>query len=498
MGNLFFRNSLCSLLLIFLLATTFTSIKEADGARYFDKNGTEITAEEYRSLTGQAAPVPSVKDASPEAQPQTQDSPETITAQQPSSPTAPEYEDQEDADTIRSLQMTSETILRIFERDTAEKSNLLVVPIYQYLALDYGSSQVEGFSAHFQGWGRYDAGDGNFFEENPDGALLHAYLQYADPEKGYNLKLGRHQIFKGNTNESIDGFWGETFLSPYFTVSAYGGLPVGLEDVKGRDSDLIYGGRVSNLLGGRYEIGGSYKWIKNAGATVEESLGIDLFAVLTGNTRFSGYSTYNAVTKGWAEHSYELRISVGEAYFRPFYERFSYSDYFIDDQLSSNIFGFLRDTGEIMSVIGTDLDWRSLGPLNLGAAIKYYDYDIRPDNALYTAATVTAYIVATTEVGGEIGYMNGNTPETRYLLSRAYYYWEQPFDWLENGFLSGDVVYVLYDEKIFGKDRSIFVSLGGGFNLYKDALQLKISGDYSDDPYFDTDIRGQLVLLFIY
>ena len=55
-----------------------------------------------------------------------------------------------------------------------------------------------------------------------------------------------------------------------------------------------------------------------------------------------------------------------------------------------------------------------------------------------------------------------------------------------------------YDEPVFGKDRSIFVSLGGGMDLYSDYLKLKLSGDYSDDPYFDSDIRGMLVILFIY
>jgi len=268
--------------------------------------------------------------------------------------------------------------------------------------------------------------------------------------------------------------------------------------VKGRDSDLIYGGRISNLLSGRYEIGASYKLIENAGASVEESLGFDLFAALSGSVRFNGYSTFNLVTEGWAEHSYELQFNVSEVYFRPFYERFSYADYFIDDQLNTNVFGFLRDTNEILSIIGTDLNWRLLGPLDLGATLKYYDYDIRKDSAVYAAGRLKGTVAGTTEIGGELGYMDGNTPETKYLLTRAYFYWDRPFNFLNEGFLSGDAIYVLYDEPVFGKDSSLFVSLGGGMNLYKDYLKLKLSGDYSDDPYFDSDIRGTLVILFIY
>ena len=94
--------------------------------------------------------------------------------------------------------------------------------------------------------------------------------------------------------------------------------------------------------------------------------------------------------------------------------------------------------------------------------------------------------------------MDGQTQEIRYLLTRAYFFLDSPFNFIQTGFLTGDVVYVGYDEEIFGKDRSVFLSLGTGFNIYRDALQLKISGDYSDDPYFDSDIRGMLVLLYTY
>ena len=102
------------------------------------------------------------------------------------------------------------------------------------------------------------------------------------------------------------------------------------------------------------------------------------------------------------------------------------------------------------------------------------------------------------EIGGELGYMDGNTAETKYLMTRAYFYWDRPFNFINSGFLSGDAIYVRYEEPVFGKDRSIFFALGGGMDLYKDYLKLKLSGDYSDDPFFDSDIRGMLVILFIY
>lgn len=486
---------------ILLLGAIYISEAAAGTTRYFDKNNKEITEEEFRKLLGEPAPPPK-KQASPKPPPaKPREKPAEMAVQSEAVEEAEEEveeEDYEEEEEDRSWGFVSETIIRSFERDTASKSDTTVIPIYQNVTVDYGRSNTEGFTAHFQGWGRIDAGDGGFYENDTEGALLHAYLQYAMPEQGYSLKFGRQHIFKGNTNESIDGFWGETFISPYFTLSAYAGLPVGLEDVKGRDSDLIYGGRISNLLSGRYEIGASYKLIENAGVSVEESLGFDLFAALSASVRLNGYSTFNLVTEGWAEHSYELQFNVSEVYFRPFYERFSYADYFIDDQISSNVFGFLRDTQETLSIIGTDLNWRLLGPVDLGAALKYYDYDIRRDSAVYAAGLLKGTVAGTSEIGGELGYMDGNTPETKYLLARAYFYWDRPFSFLDRGFLSGDAIYVRYDEPVFGKDRSIFVSLGGGMDLYKDYLKLKLSGDYSDDPFFDSDIRGMLVILFIY
>jgi hypothetical protein len=84
------------------------------------------------------------------------------------------------------------------------------------------------------------------------------------------------------------------------------------------------------------------------------------------------------------------------------------------------------------------------------------------------------------------------------LLTRAYFYWDGITKLLREGFLTGDVVYVYYDKAIFGKDRSLFVSLGAGGTIFTDALKLKISGDYSDDPFFDKDIRGMLVIIYNY
>ena len=65
-------------------------------------------------------------------------------------------------------------------------------------------------------------------------------------------------------------------------------------------------------------------------------------------------------------------------------------------------------------------------------------------------------------------------------------------------FFSADVLMTYYDEDIYSKDSSLFVSLGGGKRFLNDALSVKISGDYSQDPYFDDDLRGMVTMSYVY
>ena len=42
----------------------------------------------------------------------------------------------------------------------------------------------------------------------------------------------------------------------------------------------------------------------------------------------------------------------------------------------------------------------------------------------------------------------------------------------------------------------MFVSFGAGHRFLEDALELRLSGDYSSDPYFDDDWRAMLALQY--
>ena len=470
---------------LFLLPTIYTFEVSAGTVRYFDKDGNEITEQVNRQKNRKTAESASSQ-------------PSDTAPVKPDAGTETSGADPEDNDSRtdyeRTFSLEAETILRGFERDTVEKNDVLVVPIYQYLQLDYGKPEGDGLSFHFNGWGRKDLGDGDFFIDDPEAALLYAYMEYVHPEVDVQTRLGRQMIFSGQTSDSVDGLWMGAALAPWIGFSGYGGLPVALKDADGRSGDFTYGGRVFHRWDARYEIGVSYKAISGDQGEDEERLGGDLFFSFPGNVLLTGFSSYNLITRGWAEHSYELTFNLADLYVKPYYQRFSYADFFTPGSISAQPFRFLAETGETLSVIGGELTWRRFGGLNIGARYNYYGYELRQETANYYGGLLDVPFGAFRS-GAELGRMDGDTPENSYLLSRAWFYWNRSSGLLANGFFTGDVVYVVYDEVIFNKDASFFSSLGIGRRFFADRLEMRFSGDYSSDPFFDSDLRLMLTAL---
>jgi hypothetical protein len=86
--------------------------------------------------------------------------------------------------------------------------------------------------------------------------------------------------------------------------------------------------------------------------------------------------------------------------------------------------------------------------------------------------------------------MQGDRDTDRYTSFGAHGYVDKvPYGGTAPLFLSADLVYAHYDEDVYGKSQSIFASLGGGLRFLSDTLKVKLSGDYSADPYFDSDFR---------
>jgi len=394
------------------------------------------------------------------------------------------------ASTAAELQLVSDTILRGFERDLGRGGKVSPVPAYQYLQVDYGSLTTPGISFHGNGWGRMnlgdDAGDGK-------GELLSAFLQYLPPGRDYQLRAGRQYIFEGVARDSLDGVYAKGFLLPTLSMAAYLGSPTVLDsEGEDRGSDFIYGGKITQSRSGLYDLGISYRHLTNNSERDEESLGSDLALLLPGKVSLLGHSAYNLVTDGWGEHSYELRLPLGDFTLSPFYQRYRYQDFFNSRSNSANPFRFLQGTGNTLTVFGTEAFWYPVEQAEFALRVKNYDYDKRfGSSQFYTLAAAWRWRIFS-EIGGELGRMQGHEAVNKYLLGRGYCYWN-----LSRGFLSGDVMHVRYDRAIYAQKSSWFVSLGGGTRFMDDALTLRLSFDYSSDPYFNRDVRALLRVSYL-
>ncbi len=317
------------------------------------------------------------------------------------------------------LSFTSDTIIRFFERDTSAKEDAQVIPIYEYLQLDYGDPEAKGFSFHGYGWGRADLAGDDFFDDNEDGELLYGYLEYAHAKNNLNVKLGRQYVFHGIANESMDGIRADGDFTPFFTLSVYGGLPVTLDKENGRSGDRILGGKISHHLRTLYNVGISYKQIYNDDNEDEEIIGIDLSVTPQIAVSLYGLSSWNLIEDTWAEHSYEVPFSIADLDFRPFFQRFDYEGMFNKNANSADPFRFLAGTDETITALGGDIIWRKSAQWDLAFKIKGYEYDIRDDNSLFYSGLLTWHGEELTQIGGEFGIMEGDTAENDYVLLRA-------------------------------------------------------------------------------
>lgn len=396
-----------------------------------------------------------------------------------------------------------ETLLRGFERTIPGKGDDLVMPGYAYLRFDLKNVTNSDVSFHGYGWGRYDLADSDYFTDTSESELLYGYFEYRKKFSSLKVRLGRMQVFEGVGNEVVDGLWAGGKISEKVSLAGYFGQAAGLASENGRDGDSIVGGRLG-YLGGDYSLGLSAKVAENDGETADQMFGVDLVYYLPKDMTLYGYSKFNAEESDFAEHSWELIVPLDSLSLRPFLQYYDYDSYFGTGDSAANPgvgdkarlpFRNLAKSGETLMILGAEADWRKSDSLTLGGKLKSYSYD-QNDGSLYAAVTaITRADEGRTQTGGELGYMSGDAANNDFLLLRLYTYRDEVPDLLGKlslEFLSADLVYALYDKKINGEDSSLFLSLGVGRHLLDEALDIKLSGDYSSDPYYSSDVRGML------
>ena len=396
------------------------------------------------------------------------------------------------------FEFSSDTIFRAFQREDQSGDSLRVLPIYEYISIDYGDIEKIGFSMHLHGWARADLGDGDYFEEDSDGELLYGYIEYTPPTETYNIKVGRQHLFAGLINDSFDGLGVVSLVGDYVDVNAFGGIPTAYAEESGRSGDGIVGGRLAITFNPSTEFGVSHKFISDDDTTVENASGLDSSLQLTSFLSIFGLSSWNHETDGWREHTYEADLFMGPLRLNPFFQMIQYDDFFDDNALGTQPFQYLQDTEEELTIVGADLIWQIAFNLELGLRLKQYEYDQRSEMSQYYAALLKIKTDSATQYGLEAGSMAGESDYDRYTLLRGYLYWDSPHKILESWFISSEALVVSYQEEIYDQDRSLFYSLGCGKELIEDRFKLSLSGDYSSDPYFDDDLRIMLVGAFTY
>jgi hypothetical protein len=399
------------------------------------------------------------------------------------------------------LDLRSETLLRALERDTTEGEDRFVLPIYEYLRIDYQNLEEGGLSIHLYGWGRKDLAESDYFDEDGDGELLYGYLAYARPYGSFSARLGRQHIFAGVTNETVDGLKMAADLGSHFSVSGFAGLPAAYSEENGSGGDTLYGGRLAHHLGRAYQIGASYSKITDDGEDIAETTGVDLTADLTTHLSLNGLSAYNVDTQVWREHRYDAVLRMGALHLSPRYHQFEFQDYFGssssdgDPPEAGSPFRFLGETDETLTLYGTDAEVPLGARLILGAKVTKYHYDQRDEDALYAAALVTLDRNSEFELGAEVGQMRGDSDDNRYWLYRSYLYWQLGTKILTETFISADAQLVDYEAEIYGKSQAQFYSLGVGGDVVPGLITLNLALNYARDPYYDEDVSAILSLL---
>lgn len=397
--------------------------------------------------------------------------------------------------TAGQLEVTSHSSLALYERDTSTDKSSTLIPFYEYLGLNYVTDD-EALSFYGYGWGRLNLTDNDYYEQKNDGEILAGYLKYRFDKAHTSMMLGRQQLFSGVANASLDGLSMQAALGANFDISLYGGSPVALTE-DGRSGDSILGGRIANYRSGLYELGLSYKKVRNDSTDDDEKLGLDISLNLPYSIGFGGFSSFNMLTESWAEHSYEMRVQAGSFQIRPFLQLFQYDDYFSSTD-SPNPFKLLATTGEELTVIGAEVDWFGAASYEVNLKAKNIDYDLRGDSSQYISGLVIKHLEDLCQVGIELGVMNGDTSQNDYLMGRAFVYWTKLPESFPVEFISSDLILVGYGEDIYGQSNSTFISLGAGKTFFAKALALKFSLDYSSDPYFDNDFSAKLVAEYTY
>lgn len=377
-------------------------------------------------------------------------------------------------------------------RETTDSQNHL--PFYEYLNFEANDLGQKDISFHFGGWLRLDLWDETYGTKSASN-LQYAYLTLRRDKGNGQLDMGRVFVREGVASILIDGAYVRTDLKGGFGVSAFGGVPVD-PDFDRRGGDSVYGARINHSMPDRYVLGLSYLKEENSHEGYREETGLDLWVRPMQKVELTGSSSYNALTYGWAEHAYALSLGpmknvrvIGTV------SNIRYGDYFTPSTTTAFMLNpAIIDPDERLTAIGGAVSYAPKLPIPYGtitasADYKAYAYNIA-GHADYFGANLAYAEARTFGLGLSLHRMAGETDRLRYYQSQAY-----AFRKFGPGDLSATIGTVFYDTEINGVSDAYSFILAGGYQATK-KLRLALDFEYMKNPYFDSDFRGFVKMVY--
>lgn len=366
----------------------------------------------------------------------------------------------------------------LLSRESLDSTKILGA--YEYLDLDVQNLGNETISFHTGGWLRYDL-KGEELGRKTNNDLQYAYLSFKSKTDNAIVNLGRVMVFEGVAAERVDGIYARTDLVHDLGISAFAGAPV---ETEVETTGQVYGARLSHRMPGLYTLGLSFLKEEKSSNDFRKEEGIDLWLHPFNNVDIVGRSSYNSITKGWMENTYNLVLGPFNKFrFTTEASWIDYKDYFTG--ATSAAFFFrpdILDLNEKVRRIGEEVSYAVSERVNLAVDYKAFAYEIAGD-AKYYGGTVKYNTGHGGGAGLSLHSMSGDTDRLKYMEYRVYGF--KKIDKLD---LALDILDVKYKTAINGISNAYSVSLAAQYDL---THQLKVGADaeYAKNPEFDKDVR---------
>jgi hypothetical protein len=380
---------------------------------------------------------------------------------------------------------TSKTYLKFYQ----DARDNRYTPLYEYIELESRNLQNGQVNLYLSGWLGHDF-ETQQFENKTRDELTYAFLRYSPyADRRLLLTAGRQFVFEGIASEQIDGIATRWEFTPRTGVSLFGGVPVETE-FDSRRGDAVFGGRIFQRIQSRGELGVSVLAESNDGNRFREEGGLDIWLLPVKKVEVKGQSSYNNITDGWREHSYNLRIfPVERLILSALFVQSRYDDAFSARTLS--VFSpDLLGPGEQLTKAGGTVDYRVNDSLSGVVDYARYAYKIMGDAGYYgvkVSATVRGVLT-----GLSFHRMEGPVDKLRYIEARAYATTK-----LEKWRLSLDAINLNYDSA-FNNLKNAYSLNGTVRYTINDSLTSGFSIDYSKTPDFINNTTALLNLVYGY